>query len=356
MPRPPARSSSAITYHYWSHIGEASAVRQLLGHTRPCPVRRRHRVAGAVPPGGLEQQREVLPATCNLCAMSAAPVCLLGSGHGSPACADRPRDRLHAGSGRLWRRGRRIGRADPIAHRRRHPDPDAAADATFVPSAPPTAPPSATPVADTGVLTPERARGAGGLRQVRRLGPRRRSTWSSPPGSSCSPARDDPAGPRRLGHGRHGRPARHQGRRRDRHRGSVIAGGREFVRLAGQDWVELSGDPTTANPLGAVPLDRWRGSAGHDRRQGVHDRRSTTVGHRRVERRPVGPADLVIETGVMDVWVTADGTPVTPSSGSSARAVARTAADRPLDRRPLRFSDVGKPATIAAPIAPPRAR
>lgn len=23
-----------ITYHYWSHIGEASAVRQLLGHTR----------------------------------------------------------------------------------------------------------------------------------------------------------------------------------------------------------------------------------------------------------------------------------------------------------------------------------
>ena len=22
-----------ITYHYWSHIGEASAVRQMLGHT-----------------------------------------------------------------------------------------------------------------------------------------------------------------------------------------------------------------------------------------------------------------------------------------------------------------------------------
>lgn len=22
-----------ITYHYWSHIGEASAVRQVLGHT-----------------------------------------------------------------------------------------------------------------------------------------------------------------------------------------------------------------------------------------------------------------------------------------------------------------------------------
>lgn len=35
-PEPPAAGSQLqrITYHYWAHIGEASAVRQLLGHTR----------------------------------------------------------------------------------------------------------------------------------------------------------------------------------------------------------------------------------------------------------------------------------------------------------------------------------
>jgi len=33
---PPSAGSQLqrITYHYWSHIGEASAVRQILGHTR----------------------------------------------------------------------------------------------------------------------------------------------------------------------------------------------------------------------------------------------------------------------------------------------------------------------------------
>jgi hypothetical protein len=35
-PSPPASGSQLqrITYHYWAHIGEASAVRQLLGHHR----------------------------------------------------------------------------------------------------------------------------------------------------------------------------------------------------------------------------------------------------------------------------------------------------------------------------------
>ena len=35
-PEPPAAGSQLqrITYHYWSHIGEASAVRQILGHKR----------------------------------------------------------------------------------------------------------------------------------------------------------------------------------------------------------------------------------------------------------------------------------------------------------------------------------
>ena len=35
-PDPPAAGSQLqrITYHYWTHIGEASAVRQLLGHRR----------------------------------------------------------------------------------------------------------------------------------------------------------------------------------------------------------------------------------------------------------------------------------------------------------------------------------
>lgn len=35
-PEPPAAGSQLqrITYHYWSHIGEASAVRQILGHRR----------------------------------------------------------------------------------------------------------------------------------------------------------------------------------------------------------------------------------------------------------------------------------------------------------------------------------
>ncbi|HEX6869278.1 MAG TPA: DinB family protein [Candidatus Limnocylindrales bacterium] len=35
-PEPPAAGSQLqrITYHYWSHIGEASAVRQILGHAR----------------------------------------------------------------------------------------------------------------------------------------------------------------------------------------------------------------------------------------------------------------------------------------------------------------------------------
>ncbi len=33
---PPAAGSQLqrITYHYWNHIGEASAVRQIMGHTR----------------------------------------------------------------------------------------------------------------------------------------------------------------------------------------------------------------------------------------------------------------------------------------------------------------------------------
>jgi hypothetical protein len=35
-PNPPAAGSQIqrVTYHYWSHIGEASAIRQILGHTR----------------------------------------------------------------------------------------------------------------------------------------------------------------------------------------------------------------------------------------------------------------------------------------------------------------------------------
>jgi uncharacterized damage-inducible protein DinB len=34
-PRPPSAGSQLqyVTYHYWAHIGEVSAVRQLLGHT-----------------------------------------------------------------------------------------------------------------------------------------------------------------------------------------------------------------------------------------------------------------------------------------------------------------------------------
>ena len=35
-----------ITYHYWSHIGEASAIRQIPPHPAG-PVRRRHRGSGA---------------------------------------------------------------------------------------------------------------------------------------------------------------------------------------------------------------------------------------------------------------------------------------------------------------------
>jgi hypothetical protein len=133
----------------------------------------------------------------------------------------------------------------------------------------------------------------------------------------------------------------------------VIAGGREFVRLAGQDWVELSGDPTTANPLGAVPLDKvaWVGldTIGGKALHHLQIDDPSVVGASNADQS--GLSDLVIETGVMDVWVTADGTPVTAKFRILGSAVARSRPTVVSIVGRYEFSDVGKPVAIEAPIA-----
>jgi hypothetical protein len=133
----------------------------------------------------------------------------------------------------------------------------------------------------------------------------------------------------------------------------VIVDGRQFVRLSGQEWVELSGDPSNANPLGEVPLDKvaWvgmdtiGGKALHHLR--IDD--PSVVGASNTDTTDI--SDLHVETGVMDFWVTDDGTPVTARFRIIGTAIARNQqTDLSIVGR-YEFSDVGKAVTIVAPIS-----
>ena len=131
----------------------------------------------------------------------------------------------------------------------------------------------------------------------------------------------------------------------------VIVDGREFVRLAGQEWAELSGDPTTANPLGEVPLDKvaWVGmdTIGGKALHHLQIDDPSVVGASNTDKTDI--TDLDVETGVMDFWVTDDGTPVTAKFLILGTAVARAQATALSIVGRYEFSDVGKAVTIVAP-------
>jgi hypothetical protein len=132
----------------------------------------------------------------------------------------------------------------------------------------------------------------------------------------------------------------------------VIVGGRQFVRASGRAWTEVAGEPTTSNPLGAVPLDKvaW---------VGMDTIKSKPLHHLRIEDPAVvgasnvgdqGITDLEIKSGVMDFWVNANGTPVLARFRIAGSGVARgLRADFSIVGR-YDFSDIGKPVTIQAPI------
>ena len=131
----------------------------------------------------------------------------------------------------------------------------------------------------------------------------------------------------------------------------VIVGGRQFVRLSGQEWVELSGDPANANPLGEVPLDKavWVGLDTIDG-QALHHLRiddPSVVGASNTDT--TGISDLHVETGVMDFWVTDGGTPVTARFRILGTAIARNQQTVLSVVGRYEFSDVGKAVTIVAP-------
>lgn len=133
----------------------------------------------------------------------------------------------------------------------------------------------------------------------------------------------------------------------------AVVGGRQFLRATGGDWSELAGDPTTSDPLREVPLDKvtW---AGMDTIKG------TALHHLRIDDPAVvgasnigdqGITDLDITSGVMDFWVTADGTPVLAKFRITGSGLTRgLRADFSIVGR-YDFSDVGKPVTIESPIA-----
>lgn len=133
----------------------------------------------------------------------------------------------------------------------------------------------------------------------------------------------------------------------------VIVGGRQFVRPAGEAWTELAGDPTTADPLHEVPLDKlaW---------VGVDTIKDTALHHLRIDDPAVvgasntgdqGITDLDITSGVMDFWVTGDGTPVLARFRIIGTGLTRgLRADFSIVGR-YDFSDVGKPVTIETPAA-----
>ncbi len=131
----------------------------------------------------------------------------------------------------------------------------------------------------------------------------------------------------------------------------VIVEGREFVRVAGQEWVELSGDPTTANPLGEVPLEKvaW---VGMDTIGGkpLHHLRiddPSVIGASNTDQSDI--SDLDIASGVMDFWVTGDGTPVTAKFVIVGSAIARKQKTGLSIVGRYDFSDVGKPVTVEVP-------
>lgn len=131
----------------------------------------------------------------------------------------------------------------------------------------------------------------------------------------------------------------------------VIVDGREFVRVAGKDWVELSGEPTTADPLGAVPLDKvaWVGmdTIGGKSLHHLQIDDPSVIGASNTDQPEI--SDVHVTSGVMDFWVTADGTPVTAKFLIVGSAVARAQkTDLSIIGR-YEFTDVGKPVTIEAP-------
>jgi hypothetical protein len=132
----------------------------------------------------------------------------------------------------------------------------------------------------------------------------------------------------------------------------VVVDGREYARLPGQPWARVEGEPTTSDPLGALPLDKvaWMGL---DTVEGAR------LHHLRIDDPTVVSAsngddgtltDLEIESGVMDVWVTDKGTPVLAKFQIAGTGIARSV------RAPFTivgrydFSDVGKPVKVQAPI------
>ena len=132
----------------------------------------------------------------------------------------------------------------------------------------------------------------------------------------------------------------------------VIVDGRQFVRLAGQDWVELSGGAANANPLGEVPLDKvaWVGkeTIGGKALHKLKIDDPSVVGASNTDTTDI--SDVHIDSGVMDFWVTDDGTPVTARFRIIGTAIARNQkTDLSIVGR-YEFSDVGKAVTIVAPI------
>ncbi len=133
----------------------------------------------------------------------------------------------------------------------------------------------------------------------------------------------------------------------------VIVDGRQFVRVPGRAWTEVAGDPTAANPLGELPLDKvvWKGvdTIGGSPLHHIQIDDASVVDASNVEESAI--TALEIDSGLMDFWVTDAGTPVLARFRIVGSGVARGRRTDFWIVGRYDFSDVGKPVIIEPPIS-----